>query len=155
MITVSRIVKDLARTDDLSGMGAFRLGGRWNSEGNYMIYTSENSSLALLENLVHFDRDLAPSGLYLMQISLDIEADGIFSLPESDYPKDWQELGTLENRSLGNLFLSDKKFLAMKVRSSINAYEYNLLLNPLFPRFHDMVEVLSVQELALDGRLLK
>jgi RES domain-containing protein len=136
-------------------MGAYRFGGRWNSEANYMLYTSENSSLALLENLVHFDRDLAPSGLYLMQIAVDVKEGGLFALPEAGYPTDWQELGSLANRAIGDRFLSERLFLAMKVRSSINAYEHNLLLNPLFPRYHDLVKVQSVHELALDGRLLK
>jgi RES domain-containing protein len=54
MMVVFRIVKSLNRAKDLSGMGAFKNGGRWNSKGTYMLYTSINSSLAYLETLVHF-----------------------------------------------------------------------------------------------------
>ena len=52
---VYRIVKAKERTNDLSGTGAYKTSGRWNSKGTYMLYTSENSSLAYLETLVHFD----------------------------------------------------------------------------------------------------
>ncbi|MGH7564183.1 MAG: RES family NAD+ phosphorylase [Gemmatimonadota bacterium] len=41
-------------------MGARRAGGRWNSKGRPMIYTSEHLSLPVLETLVHVTRDELP-----------------------------------------------------------------------------------------------
>jgi len=52
---VYRIVKSLSHADDISGIGAYKYGGRWNNKGIFMLYASMNSSLAYLENLVHFD----------------------------------------------------------------------------------------------------
>ena len=40
-------------THKLSGEGAELYGGRWNSVGTPMLYTSESRSLALLELAVH------------------------------------------------------------------------------------------------------
>jgi RES domain-containing protein len=67
---VYRIVKSEKRTADLSGMGAFKAGGRWNEKGTYVLYTSENSSLAFLENLVHFDLEETPEDLYILEIKV-------------------------------------------------------------------------------------
>ncbi|MDF1523938.1 MAG: RES family NAD+ phosphorylase, partial [Trueperaceae bacterium] len=39
-----------------SGEGARRYGGRWNSVGRVVVYTSEHLSLAALETLAHADR---------------------------------------------------------------------------------------------------
>lgn len=41
-----------AEHEDLSGMGAFLYGGRWNSEGHNVVYTASHLSLACLEILV-------------------------------------------------------------------------------------------------------
>jgi RES domain-containing protein len=40
----------------MSGGGAYRRGGRWNSQGREIIYMSESLSLCVLENLVHLVR---------------------------------------------------------------------------------------------------
>jgi RES domain-containing protein len=37
----------------MSGGGAYRRGGRWNSQGRALVYMSESLSLCVLENLVH------------------------------------------------------------------------------------------------------
>jgi len=151
---VFRIVQDKKRTDNLSGIGAFRRGGRWNSKGTYMLYTSENSSLAFLENIVHYDQDIMPPRMFILEI--EIKDDKlIYELRENDYPKNWTKLSLLANQALGDLWMREKKWLAVRVRSAINPTEYNVLLNPLYPKFHDLVKVKSVRQLAVDDRIIK
>ncbi len=151
---VYRIVKTLARTNDLSGTGAFRTGGRWNSKGTYMLYTSENSSLAYLETLVHFDETEYPPNLFIIKISVKENAP-LFNLPENAYPHQWSQLERLQNKGLGDKWMADKKFLGVKVKSAINNAEFNYLLNPLFPRFHDLVSIVDITPIKLDERLVK
>jgi RES domain-containing protein len=148
-----RIVQNTARTNDLSGTGAFRVGGRWNSRGTHMLYTSENSSLALLENLVHFDKTISPPQLYIMQLELD-DAAPIYELPDADYPPDWLTNGLIANQHIGDKWMSENEYIAIKVKSAVNVFEYNYLLNPLFPNFHSLVRVTNVRELDTDGRLV-
>lgn len=149
---VYRIVKTKNRTADLSGTGAYRTGGRWNNKGTYMLYTSINSSLALLESLVHFDILDIPAQLYIVRLSVNDSAP-IFSLPEVSYPKNWMQHELIENKNMGDKWMNDKRFLAIKVRSAVNTSEYNYLLNPLFPGYYDLVKVKDVTEIAVDKRL--
>ena len=150
---VFRIVQDRSRTKDLSGAGAFRTGGRWNSKGTYMLYTSENSSLAYLESLVHFDNMLIPPQLFITE--LEIKDDSlIYELPETDYPKNWMKHSLIANQRQGDRWMNEKKWLGIKVRSAINILEYNILLNPLFPKFYDLVRIISVQKIPMDDRLV-
>ena len=127
MPIVYRIVQNKSRTPDLTGTGAFRAGGRWNSKGTYMLYTSENSSLAYLETLVHFDKSLAPPLLFIVQISIDDNAP-IYTYPDKDYPTNWMTSGLIKNQEIGDSWMKEGKYLGIKVRSAINALEFNYLL---------------------------
>lgn len=150
-----RITKTEKRATDFSGMGAFKEGGRWNSAGTYMLYTSENSSLAYLENLVYFEPDNTPSNLFIVSIDLKAADSLIYTLPLTLYPKAWLEKGNLENKLLGDQLMADRKYVAIKVRSAVNPYEFNVLLNPLFPGYHDLITINSIGKVKIDSRLMK
>ena len=150
---VFRIVQDQIRTTDLSRTGAFRTGGRWNSKGTYMLYTSENSSLALLEISIHYDNGDMPPELFIMEI--DISDDSlIYTLPDDQYSKDWLKLSLLENQARGSMWMNNKKWLGIRVRSAINQREHNILLNPLYPNYNNLVKVNIVSKLPIDERLV-
>ena len=59
---VFRLSRDrYART--LSGEGAARAGGRWNSPGVEMVYTAGNRSLAMAEVAVHLSLAMLPEDI--------------------------------------------------------------------------------------------
>jgi RES domain-containing protein len=149
-----RIVQDATRTMDLTGKGAFKLGGRWNSKGTYMLYTSENSSLALLEISMHYDNGDIPPDLFVMEIEIADES-LIYTLPEDQYNKYWLKLLLLENQTQGDGWMKEKKWLGVRVKSAINPREYNVLLNPLYPGYHDLVKVISATKIPVDERLMR
>jgi len=148
-----RIVQDKYRASDLSGTGAFRSGGRWNSKGTYMLYSSENSSLAYLESLVHFDKMLIPPQLFITELEIT-DVSLIYTLPGNDYPKNWMKISLIENQLQGDRWMNEKKYLGIRIRSAINLLEYNVLLNPLFPKYYDLVRIISVREIPVDERLV-
>lgn len=150
---VYRVVKDRIRTTDLSGTGAFRAGGRWNSKGIYMLYTSENSSLAFLESLVHFDKSYFPPHLYIVHLEID-DAAPIYTVPQIEYPKNWLQLELPENKKRGDKWMLDISYIGISVKSAVNVSETNILLNPLFPRYHDLIKVIDVTEIRIDERLV-
>lgn len=151
---VYRIVKTKKATTDLTGRGAYTYGGRWNNKGTYMLYTSENSSLAFLENLVHQEESELPPDLYIMELSISDDAP-ILIVPEKDYPANWLQLENVRCKQLGDQWMYSSAFLAIKVKSAINPSEFNYLLNPLFTGFHKMVQIEKVTLLTTDARLIK
>ena len=139
---------------DFSGTGALKYGGRWNNKGTYMLYTSMNSSLACLENLVHFDESESPANLYIAAIEAKGD-DLIYELPGDGYPDSWEVQDNPDNKLIGDQWITDNKFLAFKVRSAVNPSEFNFLLNPLYPGYHDRVTINLVQQLKIDARLIR
>ena len=152
---VYRIAKSAERAEDISGFGSFKFGGRWNSKGTYMLYTSMNSSLAYLESLVHFNEIDVPSNLFISSIQLPDSGQLIYQLPDNEYPATWLVQDNLENKLMGYQWILENKFLAFKVRSAINPSEFNYLLNPLFQSYRDIVTIDSIQKLDIDARLIR
>jgi RES domain-containing protein len=152
---VYRIAKSAEIAGDISGFGSFKFGGRWNNRGTYMLYTSVNSSLAYLETLVHFNESDYPPNLYITAIEIKDSDELIYQLPGNGYPVNWQTQQNLENKIKGDWWMRENKFLAFKVRSAINPLEFNFLLNPLYPGFHDKVTVQSIERLNIDTRLIR
>lgn len=152
-MVVYRIVKSKERTRDLSGQGAFIEGGRWNNPGIFLLYASMNSSLAILESLVHFDESELPPRMFIMHIEID-ETVAIHQYPDKDLPKNWRQPENLELKKIGDKLIRGNHYLAIKVRSAVNPDEYNMLLNPLYPKYYDLVKLIAAEPYTLDQRLL-
>jgi len=136
---------------DLSGSGARQFGGRWNSEGKAMVYLASSRSLATLEALAHLSPTNLPDDYCMMTIETP---DNVTAIDEIQLPENWNEFpepGAL--RKLGDLFLSDKKYLLLKVPSAIVREEYNYLLNPLHPDAKS-VKIIGTQPFYFDQRLI-
>ena len=74
----------------LSGKGASMQGGRWNSPGIEIIYTSANRSLAMTEVVVHFTIGSLPEGF--MMVTIDIpENTSINEVDVETLPLDWNQ----------------------------------------------------------------
>jgi RES domain-containing protein len=135
----------------ISGEGARLKGGRWNSKGFAVIYTSSAISLSLLELLIHSASYDEIQTNVLMQIEApDIS---IKSLTNTSLKQNWQN--DIEySRFIGNEFLKNKESLLLKVPSAIIPDEYNILINPEHPGFKK-VSLASAKIFEFDARLFK
>ncbi len=136
---------------DISGEGARLYGGRWNSKGLPVIYTSLAISLSLLEILVYsasYD-ELLDNVL----IRIEVPQMEVPSVSASAMSRNWQTDPYI-CQYLGNEFLLQKQSLLLKVPSAIVPEENNILINPLHPDFKK-VKIISVKRFAFDGRLFK
>jgi RES domain-containing protein len=127
---------------DLSGEGARRFGGRWNSPGLPMVYLAEHPALAVLEVRVHLDLppDLLPDDYVLMRVDLPDER------PE--------EVATMppDPRAVGDAWLRSGRTAVLRVPSAIVPNATNLLLNPRHPRAAD-AQICMIQSFQFDARL--
>jgi RES domain-containing protein len=149
---VYRICK--SRNADLSGEGSKIAGGRWNSKGYAVIYSSENRSLAILELLSHFTDYILPDDLVLLTISLPSDLD-MEEIDPQVLPKNWKIYpGPIQLTEIGDEWLDRKETLILKVPSVIIENEFNYLINPLHK---DIVKVKIVrkEKFIVDERLHK
>lgn len=150
---VYRIAQD-KYAQDLSGEGARLYGGRWNRKGTSMLYTASNSSLAMLEKLVHIPVYVFPKDLKITVLELpDTMTIGRISL--EDLPEDWMHRSEHPNvLDMGDQFVTQATFLCLRVPSAINPIDDNILVNPKHPDF-SKVKILDELPIRFDKRLLK
>jgi|CXWL01.1.fsa_nt_gi RES domain-containing protein len=136
---------------DISGEGARQRGGRWNSVGLPVVYTSTTISLSLLELLIYNAAYTEMQNNYLMKI----EVPGLLltGMTKMNVKQNWQK--DIEyTRFIGDSFLTAKKSLLLKVPSAIIPDEYNILINPLHPDCKK-VKIIKAAPFQFDARLFK
>jgi RES domain-containing protein len=136
-ITAWRITKRKHAKDALSGSGARRYGGRWNSPGTAIVYTSETQSLAVLEMLVHLEQPDLLQRYVLIPVTIDETL--IEKLDRSRLPRQWQTAPPIELRAIGDEWASRKPCVALQVPSALVPAENNVLLNPAHPSFKQLI----------------
>src|SRR5690606_35181233 len=104
-------------SSDLSGKGAELAGGRWNSKGKAMLYTSQSRALCTAEIAVHTPLGNIPKDYEIIEINLP-DLVKIKELAFEDLPKDWKSIPqSYSTQKIGNAFLDEKKELILKVPS--------------------------------------
>ncbi len=134
--------------DDLTGEGAFKYGGRWNSPGSRMVYTSSRRSLAMLEILVHWHRPIPPPDYVVVVLFIPDALVGknlLYTIPDWRQEQQW-------SRQEGDSWLRDRTSLLLRVPSVVVPAESNFLLNPLHPDANS-VKVVDVEPFSFDKRL--
>jgi len=136
----------------LSGIGAEKVGGRWNETGTRAVYCSENISLALIEYYIHSaNTGYLPKKILIAKISFP-DTFSIVTLKK--LPEHWNQYPYTSNTTkIFTDLAQSRDFFALKVPSSIVGLESNIILNPLFRQF-DKVEVLEFITLPIDERLI-
>lgn len=112
---------------DLSGVGGLRAAGRWHSQGRRIVYLADHPSSALLEMLVHLDRDLIPATYQLLRVS--IPDDVVVETVDADLPADWRH-HIIASREVGDRWLDRSSSALLQVPSAISERGSNFLLNP-------------------------
>lgn len=136
-VTVYRIATDTKSyaADDLSGTGAKNTGGRWNSPGVAMVYTSTTRALACLETVVHLAAGGLPLNRYLVEIVI---SDAVWARAQkyaaSGLPVGWDaEPAGRVSIGLGDSWVASSASALLIVASVIVSEEFNILINPVHP----------------------
>lgn len=140
------------QANDLSGTGAKLVGGRWNSPGVAMLYTSENRALALAEYWVHVHPSSLPTDVCVVELEVPDTA-RIMSIPLSSLPENWRVGPPLTSlRQAGDQWVLNKQSLILKAPSAVMPLESNYILNPVH---QDMarVSIISITDYVWDRRM--
>jgi RES domain-containing protein len=148
---VYRIANLKYKESTLSGLGAEKVGGRWNEVGTRAVYCSENISLALLEYYVHSENiAYLPKEILVAKIEFpdDFVIEELKEIPErwNQYPYSSKTTEVFTKLS------KDRNVFALRVPSTIVGLESNIILNPLYKDF-GKVEVIEFIKLPIDERL--
>jgi len=107
------------------GSGTYRWGSRWLSPGRYVVHTAESYSLAVLENLVHWQTSSIPKSLLCVAADIpnEIEQEELDrnDLPEPNNYTQFQEIG--------DDWYERGETAVLWVPSVISPVEFNILIN--------------------------
>ncbi|MGK2860687.1 MAG: RES family NAD+ phosphorylase [Chitinophagaceae bacterium] len=138
--------------NDLSGTGAATFGGRWNSKGVHILYTAASPSLALLESVVHISN--IPVDDYCMT-TLDIPENKIKEITHKQLPENWFVYPPADQlKKIGDQFIKDNIFLALKLPSAIMMEDFNYLVNPNHADFKKLKKV-NMRTIPVDERFFR
>jgi RES domain-containing protein len=155
--------------NDLSGKGAELAGGRWNSKGVAMLYTSSSIALCLCELAVHLPFGIVPKDYYLLTIEFPdnlsiVEIKSEKAPPTGrggggpgggGLPKDWRSVPHAQStQNIGDKFIAEGKSLVLKVPSAIVPADFNFLFNPAHKDF-SKVKIMSAELFEFDSRIFK
>jgi RES domain-containing protein len=153
VITSWRIVKAKYATAAFDGEGARIAGGRWNSRGRTVVYTSESAALAALELLVHLGRSRSLPDYVIFSCSFSEKL--IETLQPEDLPTNWRSYPAPARLArLGNTWLRERRSAVLRVPSAVIETESNYLLNPNHPQFR-RIAISKPEPFELDLRLLR
>ncbi len=140
----------------LDGEGSKMVGGRWNSPGRPLLYTSSHLSLSVLEVFVHFPpelRDNLPE-LEAVQIAVPDDADAV-DVSTEEFEGAMADPNPLAAcRAIGDGWLARGLGLLLRAPSVVIPEEFNVMLNPAHARMRD-VAIISSRRFRFDPRLVR
>lgn len=131
MPTAWRLLKTKYVATAWDGEAAKRYGGRWNSVGTAMVYTSATLALALVETLVHLPSGVLPA---YSAVPIDFDDALVTVLDLNELPTDWRSSpAPASTKAIGDAWVAAARSAILSVPSVVVPLEYNYLLNPNHP----------------------
>ncbi|HEX7069470.1 MAG TPA: RES family NAD+ phosphorylase [Rhodothermales bacterium] len=153
MITAWRVVKSRYAATAFDGTGARRAGGRFNSSGTAVVYTSDSLALAMLEIAVNVPTYTEIRSL--VYISVEIDEALIEIVEVDDLPKDWSNMPpSRSTQRIGDKWVREARSAVLRVPSVVVPGAFNYLLNPAHPEFSS-IRTSAPTPLRVDPRLVK
>jgi RES domain-containing protein len=131
--------------------GAMINPGRWNTDGDPMIYASEHYSLSMLEKLAHWNGILPPNQHYV-QASIPVGVSYEVFQPAAHIG--WDAVVQTVAKGFGSTWMLQKRSAVLIVPSAIAPVEKNVLINMAHP---DAARIVPGREIPVwwDSRLLQ
>ncbi|RZK24240.1 MAG: RES domain-containing protein [Hymenobacter sp.] len=125
---------------------------RWNTAGQYIIYTAASASLACLENVVHRGAEGLQAPFKLMRLAIPDQL-VVEEVPAAMLPADWQQVTSYPQcQEIGSAWYQLRRSAVLKVPSAIITSESNYLLNTSHPDF-GQIALLDTEDFTFDPRI--
>jgi RES domain-containing protein len=129
-----RICRRHYAAEAATGEGARLYGGRWNSPGLPVVYTSTSLALAAVETFVNFEPNLRPADLVSIEGEIPDTIE-IHRLELETLPPRWYRTRDERLQRLGDEWIRSQRSAVLLVPSAAIRGEWNVLLNPAHPHF--------------------
>jgi len=138
VIKAYRLTKQRYQDTAMDGEGAARYGGRWNSPGQRVVYTSGSLALAMLEILVNLEDE---STLHDAYVAFELSIPDELALYLDDaLTEGWRENPpNAISRAIGDEWIISESSVVLAVPSAVIPLEYNFLVDPNHPDFGKIV----------------
>jgi RES domain-containing protein len=150
MVLAWRIVQTHVANRAFSGEGARRYGGRWNSKGHGVVYTSGSISLKILVHIQIYD--ILEEYVY---IPVKFDPKLSMTINPSELPENWNtDPSPQAIKQIGDSWVENQRSFVLEVPSAIVPTENNYLINPAHPAFGKL-KVGEPRKFEFDPRLIK
>ena len=137
---------------DLSGKGAEITGGRWNSKGRALLYTSSSRALCMAEIAVHTPLGCLPADYVMIEIQIPTDI-MVWEIQPDELPNNWFSFVNRQiTQKIGDHFITRNEALVLKVSSAVVQGDYNYLINPFHSEIH-RIHILGIESFRFDERL--
>lgn len=128
------------------GGSAYRWGSRWADSGRLIVHAASSYSLAILENLVHWQSTVLPPTLVCVIATIPDKIQQSRKAPLSIHDED-------ACRAIGNAWFDKGETAVLWVPSAVSPYEENVLINQMHADF-SKIQVSKPVSTVVDKRLL-
>lgn len=114
-----------------SGVGAFQVGGRWNSKGVHAVYCSLDPATTMLEVAVHKGFRALDTVAHVLTSLTVLDPAEVHVVQPGDVPNpNWLRPGWpgAGQQAFGDTLLATHKFFA--IPSAVSTYSWNLIFGP-------------------------
>lgn len=154
MLRVWRLCRRRYAAHAFDGEGARLYGGRWNTPGVAVVYTSATVSLAALEAFVHVDGEDAPADLVVIPVEIP-DALAVREIAPGELPRNWRTTPAPPAlQRLGNDWARALETPLLSVPSAVVPQERNYILNPTHPDV-SRLKIGTPEPFSFDPRLWK
>jgi RES domain-containing protein len=123
---IAKRYRTTSAVEMMSGDGALRVGGRWNSKGIRAVYAASSLSLAALEVLVHVPNPRVLRDYVMLRLQIP---EGLIVYHT------WSAVDAEAMKARGDRFFTRQEGLALRVASVVVPVEQTIVINPLHPEF--------------------
>jgi RES domain-containing protein len=128
--------------------------GRWNYDGEFVVYAASSRSLAAMENMVHkMGQGVLGTNFTIMVLEIP-DTLPISQISKTDLPKNWKlESSYADTQPIGSKWYKTNQSLLLKVPSAVVPSEFNYVINARHPDF-PQVEIKYKEPFEYDYRFV-